>query len=329
MSQANQPVRPRFNILICPDSYILLQEVRKLVTAFKPSSGEWERRVYWGDEEPQPKFWEEFTASQLFGTSYYLLLRQANSWSAATWKKLDAVLPMTVSTCWPIILLEVPFEYNKPKLLAHVNKSKALALATKKGWLFSDQGLTENNVQAYVSKQAANYPHIPPQILHQVALQVPLDATAIANELGKLDIFYSDQANAKDGTALAAKNRDGDVNIFNVIKYIQDGRVDQALKLTAGHRDVEKNFFILLTMLDREFRAIWQTKTGFPPNANPYSQKIRQALARTLSTADIAECMAILVDSEYKLKSGLSTITQCLDQLLLRLCPIFAKYKRR
>ena len=82
-------------------------------------------------------------------------------------------------------------------------------------------------------------------------------------------------------------------------------------------------------MLDREIKAIWQTKTGFPPYAKPFVQQIRQGFARALSIKDLADCMSILVEYETKLKKGTATINQCLDQMLLGLCRIFGKAKGR
>ena len=53
---------------------------------------QWERHVYWGDEEPPQRFWEQLTLQGLFGAPRALIVRQANQWPAAVWKKISHAL---------------------------------------------------------------------------------------------------------------------------------------------------------------------------------------------------------------------------------------------
>ena len=87
MSQSKSPARPGFSFLVCPDIRLLRAQLDAQQAAH--AAHDWERHVYWGDEDPPPRFWEQLTLQGLFGKSRLLVLRQANLWSAAVWKKIS------------------------------------------------------------------------------------------------------------------------------------------------------------------------------------------------------------------------------------------------
>ncbi|MBQ7584660.1 MAG: hypothetical protein IJU40_00220, partial [Desulfovibrionaceae bacterium] len=174
MALTSKGSRPPFFFFIGPDMLLFKEEIDRLISSYPPSFGTWQKKVYWGDDSPTPKFWGEFTLSQLLGTSTYLVLRYANKWSASTWEKLDIVLKETSASCWPLIFLEVPNERGHPKIPSHISKAQSLKLAKKKGWVYANPGLTTNSILEYIKAQAAQfYPHIPPQILFNVSLEIP------------------------------------------------------------------------------------------------------------------------------------------------------------
>ena len=94
---------PGFTFLICPDSRLLQAHMEGLLSAAKADS-RWERHVYWGDEEPPPRFWEQLTLQGLFGTPRVLVARQAHMWPAAIWKKISAALGHPLGTMLALFL---------------------------------------------------------------------------------------------------------------------------------------------------------------------------------------------------------------------------------
>ena len=67
-------VHPGFSFLVCPDGQLLRARMEQLLSSFPPASGQWERHVYWGDEEPSPRFWEQLTLQGLFGAPRVLVV---------------------------------------------------------------------------------------------------------------------------------------------------------------------------------------------------------------------------------------------------------------
>ena len=242
---------------------------------------------------------------------------------ADTWKKLNAVLPQTVATCWPIILLEVPYERKKPKIPDYISKKKCFTFAEKQGWMFSDPGILESTALEYITKLAAKkYPHIPQQVLHNVSVQVPLEAKAIENELCKLEMFYDDSNNISNKEAILNKSRDADINYFAIMQQVMSGNLEHVFKLITTDKDIDKHFFILSVFFEREFKSLWQIKTQASTGSS-----YKQRTASMLSFEDLAQAMGCLVEAEWRLKQGLATGLQCFDYMLITLCKIFAKSK--
>ena len=142
--------RPGFSFLICPDMMLLRGQMEKMLAPY----GDFERHVYWGDEEPPPKFWESLALEGLFGNPQVIVARQAQNWPAPVWKKISKVLGRGQSLAWPIFCLETAFDKGKPKLPAHIAKLRCLSFAGEKGWVWRNEGLTERNLPSHIQQRA-------------------------------------------------------------------------------------------------------------------------------------------------------------------------------
>ncbi len=314
--------RPSFSILICPDSFLWNDEVTRLLKAYPPTSGTWQKKAFFGDDPPTQTFWNEFNTTGLLGTSTYLLVHRAEDWSAKYWTNIDKMIFRLSPYCWPIFCLEVPWEKGKPKIAAYIAKSKCYDIAKKKGWLWQREGLNEKTVQSYIDGRARNYPKLSREVLHELAVSGNLDARSIENELIKLSLYYAGKKELRsDDWKL---KRDQAVNIFTCMRHILEGDLRACLTDMKDDHDIEKVFFYLLTMFDREVRILWEIKTG-QSNLQGPSRRYKDQEAHSVSLGTLARAERLLVEAEWSVKNGAATIPQALDMLLVSLTEVFAR----
>ncbi|MBQ7456368.1 MAG: hypothetical protein IJS54_01975 [Desulfovibrio sp.] len=314
--------RPAFFCFLCPDSYLWEEQLKTLLAQFPPTSGQWEKKSYWGDEDPPPSFWEEFNATGLFGTFHYLLVHQAEKWGAKHWNNIDIMIHRLSPFCWPIFCLEGAWEWGKPKLNPCITKSKCFTIAEKKGWIWKHEGITEKTLRSYLAQQQPRYPNLPKPVFDKLALQGITDARTLENELRKLTIYYDGQKTMPEGEW--GEVREQECNFFSCINHIKAGKIGLAIKDVLYDREVEKVFFILLSMLDREFRLLWELKTGQTTVKGP-SKVYKENDAKAVSLPTLAKAMSVLLEADWSVKRGEASVAQALDTLLVDLSTLFAK----
>ena len=323
--------RPGFTFLICPDSRLLQARLEALVSA-QGDSARWERHVCWGDEEPGPRFWEQLTLQGLFGTPRLLVVRQAQLWPAAVWKKISAALARPSEQCWPFFCLEVAWEKGQPRIPAHIAKLRCLGFADRQDWIWRSEGLNERSIKKYVREraQALGIP-FEADAFEQFCASVPPDAQAVENELEKLLLLRPAAADGQGppwsvGTdMLATSSWVPDCNIFACIRHMEAGNLAAVWKeLARGRKDVEGLLFPLLALLARQFRQLWQICAGEKVRLHPSEAAARQQLARRLGPAGLARCLGLVMDAELAVKSGRHTPEQSLDKLATDLTALFA-----
>lgn len=324
---------PGFTFLICQDSRLLQARMESLLAAAKADSC-WERHVYWGDEDPPPRFWEQLTLQGLFGTPRVLVARQAHLWPAAVWKKISAALGRPSDQCWPFFCLEVGWERGQPKIPAHLAKLRCFAYAEQQGWIWRSEGLTERGLQRHVQTRAAELGlRFAPDALEQFCASVPLAAQAVENELQKLlllappDSLPSPEAPLRvDVSMLATASWSPDCNIFALIRHLEAANFPAVWKeLERGRKDVDSLVFSLLALLAREFRQLWQLHAGENVRMAPADMGPKQQLARRLGVEGLSGGLALVMDTEWQIKSGRRSPDQCLDFLAAELCRLFAR----
>ncbi|MBR4742078.1 MAG: hypothetical protein IK079_04190, partial [Desulfovibrio sp.] len=324
-------MHPKFNLLICPDAQILRTQAQALLAQHPADTGTWQKKVYWGDEEPNTAFWQQFTQSQLFGTCTAMFLHHVEGWSQKTLKKLDIVLQETVPTSWPLLFIEVPWAPPKkgaqpaPKLPDTITAWKSYAQAEKRGWIWRHAGITEQNVGQYLKNRCqALKLNLPNETLQRLSYSVPLDARAIENELNKYALYLSSSASQTTKNILSTV-REKEINIFDCITDIERAMTGKVLQNLLSQKDVEKQYFFLAAMLDRELRILWQLKSGCSVSLHPSIMRMKQNLARRISFDQIAKGMSLLVESEWQIKrNDLSTI-QSLENLIIKMTALFAQ----
>ncbi|WP_291439592.1 DNA polymerase III subunit delta [Desulfovibrio sp.] len=341
--------RPGFSFLVCPDGQLLREHLVRQLSAYPPAVGggllpqnaptQWERHVYWGDEEPPQKFWEHLTLQGLFGAPRALVVRQANLWPAAVWKKISHALARPSDQCWPFFCLEVNWERGQPKVPAHLGKLPCMAFADKKGWIWRQEGLGERTVRKHVLQRCqALGLRFAPDALEQFCASVPPDALAIENELEKLMLLrraMTDSAQEQEaGTPvtlamISTASWSPECDVFACIRHMQAGNLAAVWKELARNKDGDSLLFSLLALLARELRLLWQCQAGENPRMRPQDASAKKQLARRLGPAAIAQGMSLIVDAELQVKSGRRSPDQSLDFLAARMTALFARAQGR
>ncbi|MFR8276613.1 MAG: DNA polymerase III subunit delta [Desulfovibrio fairfieldensis] len=253
--------RPGFSFLVCPDSQLLRAHLAEQLAVFPPAGGPWERHVYWGDEDPPPRFWEQLSLQGLFGASRVLLVRQAQLWPAAVWKKISEALARPSAQCWPFFCLEVNWEKGQPKIPAHIAKLRCLAFADRQGWIWRHEGLTERGVKRHVQQRARDLGlTFEADALEQFCASVPPDAQAIENELQKLSLLRGGTGDAGGGAITAAMTATAawspECNVFACIRHMEAGNLAAVWKELSRSRDSDSLLFSLLALLVCELRLL-------------------------------------------------------------------------
>lgn len=324
--------RPGFSFLVCPDSRLLRTRLKEQLVAFPPADGAWERHVYWGDEEPPPRFWEQLSLQGLFGASRVLLIRQAQFWPAAVWKKISRALARPSAQCWPFFCLEVNWEKGQPKIPAHIARLRCLAFADKQNWIWRHEGLTERDIRRYVQQRARHLAlDFEADALEQFCASVPPDAQAIENELEKLALLRGNGGADGGGKITAAMTATAawspDCNVFACIRHMEAGNLAAVWKELSRSRDSDSLLFSLLALLARELRLLWQIRAGEKVRLHPSEAGLKKQLALRLGPRGLAEGMAFVADAEWQVKSGRRTPEQTLEFLAAGLTRLFGMWQ--
>lgn len=284
-----------------PDPELLGQ---RMAASLERAGAGLERHVYWGDEDPPPIFWSQLCQENLFGARRLLIVRQAQLWSQAIWKRMGPALGRMSGQCIAAFCFEVPFEKGRPKIPAHLTKSPFFASAQKAGRVIPCPPLGPNEIGRHVQKRAASLGlEFDPAALAEFCANIPADARAIENELQKFSLAGNGHI-SPEMAALSPWHPEG--NVFALIRCVLAGNLAGAWREAARSKDKERLFFGLGSLLARDLRKAWQPDSPRPGRA---------ALANAL------DLLAIL---EYRVKNGELATDQALEALVCGMCAIFA-----
>lgn len=315
--------RPGFSFLVCPDGYMLRGALDEALAAWPPERGAWERHVFWGDEEPAPRFWELLSLEELFGAARAIVVRQAQLWPAAVWKKLSRAIARPSARAWPLFCLEGEWEKRRPKIPAHITRLRCFVFADERGWVWRGEGLGERDLGRHVRARARTLGlSFAPDALEQFCASVPPDGLAIENELRKLLLMAGTDAVSTAMTATGGWSPE--CNVFACIRQMEQGNLAGVWRELARSEDGDRLLFSLLALLAREWRLLWQLLAGEDVRLHPSDASAKRALAQRLGAGGIARGFAALADAEWQVKSGRRSPAQALESLAVEMAALCA-----
>lgn len=319
---AKTDARPGFSVLICPDSELLKERAESLLAEHPPASGEWERRVFWGDEEPTQVFWDALSQTSLFVSNRQVIVRQANLWKVDVWKNLSSALARPRENVWPFLCLEVGWEKGKFKIPAHIEKLKCMEFARKKGWLWERKGLEGAELEKFVAQEARRAKvSFEPEALRLFLENVIPDASAIRMEINKLAILNRGEKIVPETLSIDSGTYERDA--FGTLKKIEAGNWRGVLEdINSGNQS--NRLFFLLAVTERELRLFWQLLDGATPRMPKDEAPIKRKIASRLGKQGAARGFAIVANAEWQVKSGSRTPEQTLETFCYEITTLFA-----
>lgn len=310
--------KPGYSFLVSPDSRLLLEELNRLLSR---DNGPWERNVFWGDEEPDSRFWSSLRQQGLFAGKRAVIVRNAQDWPAAVWKTISAILANSCADIWPIFCLEVEQEKGKFKIPACIQKTNCFLFAQKSGWIWSAPALAGSALRKYVEVHAAQLGlNLEGELLTEFCSLVPADASAIASELAKLTMLAENGQIKREMFQSGLTNAESDA--FALVRQLE------LQNLPAAWREVSRGnaanlLFFLVALLAKEMRLFWQLENGESPWLPAQEASLKKSLAKKLGRAGISSGFCALADAEWQVKSGRQTPEQTLEVLVIHFVMLF------
>ena len=294
--------RPGFFFCICPDHGLTRAHIEEKLLSRSPEE---KARVFWGDEGLDARFWNALNLVSLDSSFHVLILRQAHLLKADEWRALSHALGTPHSSTLPVICLEGPWDKGKPRIPAHIAKSKCLEFAQLRKWTWASPGLDKNSLRPYLQA-----------VLRSRGLSAGSDVLAFLAEIAIPDAFavqtLADQLElaAQDGrvTREIIRGMAGfarEALIFDVVRHMEQGREALAWKalLSIGDGD-EDLLFPLLGLMARDARLLWQLHAGEQAYVPRFLEDEKRELSGRLGFDGIARILDAIVDAEKSVKCG-------------------------
>lgn len=312
--------RPGFTFLFCPDPELVRQRIRSLLAG---QSGEFERRVYWADDEVfPPAFWQDLSVASLFACPKAVVLRRTEVLPDAFWSQLSPHLAGFNATVWPIFCMEGTWDKGRPRRPKALAKQKFWAVAEKRGWVLEIPGLTAKGLPAFLRQEIKERGlDAPVGVLKRLAELLPLDAAAAAVELDKLALAAGGRGRITPAD-LAAVAFAPELDVFDFVRAAVAGTAPVKVwaRVLADHQasSNDKILFAFLGILVREARLLWELAHGETPSARIPSFILDQKadLARRLGPARVAGIFDLALQAEMGIKSGQRDPEQAFEALV-------------
>ncbi|MFW5501035.1 MULTISPECIES: DNA polymerase III subunit delta [unclassified Maridesulfovibrio] len=323
--------RPGYMFLICPDAELLHANIAELQE--KHGATDYEKKVYWADEDLPQQFWDDLTLQTLFGSSKVVILRRAHKLKAAVWDNIDKTVASLASSSFLFICLESQWKSKAAPIPAVLKKRKCWKFADKQKWVWKSAGLDQKSISGFVGKWArANGLHIDSPVLNALSQALPKDARAARLELDKLDLAAGPERKIlMEHVGLIAHSEEMD--FFAFMRSMSEGGdpVEIWRRVLTNHSEKDSMIFMLTASLTREARALWMMIHGEDSEVRlpPFVKKQKQALAQRLGPARIARLFDIVMEAEIGIKTGQRKPEQALELLVASLTSLFAPPQRR
>ncbi|WP_320170957.1 DNA polymerase III subunit delta [Maridesulfovibrio sp.] len=318
--------RPGYMFLICPDAELLHARIKELQEQFHAQ--DYEKKVYWADEEFPRQFWGDLTLQTLFGSDKIIILRRAHSLKAAVWDSLDKTIAALAGSSFLIMCLEGKWERKGPPVPAVLKKRKCWKFADKKKWTWQSAGLDEKTISGFVGKWAVeNGIAVDKQVLQALAKALPKDARAARLELDKLDLAAGPERKLSMEHVDLVVHSD-EMDFFQFMRSMSEGGdpVEIWRRVLTNHSEKDSMIFMLTASLTREARALWMILHGEESAVRlpPFVKRQKQELARRLGPARIARMFDMVLEAELGIKTGQRRPEQALELLVASLTSLFA-----
>ena len=318
--------RPGYIFLTCPDAELLHGRIAEILDS--NNSSDFEKKVYWADDELPSTFWDDLTLQTLFGSSKAIILRRAHTLKVATWKMLDKALSALSSSSFLFLCLEGAWTKKSAPIPAVLKKQKCWQYAEKQNWVWQSAGLDEKSITGFINQWSARTSILMDNGVKQALTKaLPKDARAAKLELDKLELAAGPEKKLlMDHLDMIAFSED--MNFFEFMNAMSQGgdTIEIWRRVLTNHMEKDSMIFMLTASLTREARNLWmmlhgeESSVGLPP----FVKKQKKVLAQRLGPARIAKIFDIVLEAEIGIKTGSRRPEQALELLVAALTSLFA-----
>jgi DNA polymerase-3 subunit delta len=317
--------RPGFTFMVCPDAEILQRTTRKLLA--EHWGEEYERRVFWGDDEAlPPEFWTELTTPSLLGSNKALVVRRAHKLKADDFAKLERPLAGKSSSIWPVFCLEAEWSRRGPTFPQALSRKKYFKVAQDRGWVVQSPGLTRKGAGDFVKQWAAREGlAAPPKAVQALAAAIPLDGRAASLELDKIALAAEGGAVAPELAELVAPHADMDLFGFFETLSAKGAAGEVWPQVLRDHAKSESMLFGLVGYIGRQARQYALLLAGEEAKVNlpPFIRNKLSQQARRLGPAGVAKLFDLALEADTAVKSGRLSQEQSLETLVSGLIALY------
>lgn len=278
-------------------------------------------KVFWGDEELPPQFWQSMTVAVMMGSPCAVVLRRAQEQSEEFWTKLAPVLAMARKSIWPIICLEGDWKAGKPAITKAVSKEKFWPVAQKNRWVWEHPGLSKSTLGAELDRFSAKHGLRFGQGVKQVLVDsLPTVTIALRHELDKI-LLLAGEDKIIQLTHLDAMSRENPFDLFEFLRFVQTpatrhkawNRILNDPAMASGDM-----LFPFSAVLIREARQLWQLAVGEDDKVQLYPRlkDEKKRLATQLGTARISMLWELALRADTDVKTGRLRPAQVLEALV-------------
>lgn len=317
---------PDVLFLVCPDGQLINRKIEHVLRG----AGEFERKVFWGDDEPPlPEvFWQNLTVQNLFATPKALVVRRAHLLKADDWDRIAAGLPAKPKSVLSFFCLEGEWKKKAP-IPAVLTRRPLFKAAEKRGWVWEQPGLDARGMAEFVRSWANERGlTLAPGAQQALARVLPCDARAATLELEKIELAAGDARKVTPDLAdLIAGSQEMD--FFAFTDALSQGGDAYGIwrRVMQDHlkQPKEQMLFPLLGSLAREARILGLILAGEESRAkvHPFVVQKKASLARKLGPKGVAALFDLCMAAELGVKSGERRTEQALEKLVADLTRIY------
>lgn len=318
---------PGFYFCISKDVLLCKKHIEELLLTLPEA---WQNNLatftFWPDDLKDNKYFDALTLQSLSAEKKLVILRSAQSITAADWKRISTLLATPRSHVLPVFFLECLWEKASPKIPSFITKLKCFDFAKKQGWFYENIGINEKNIANYISKEANSQGlQLDKEVMQLLSQSAIFDALSIQMLLSQLSLFAQDGNITKDIVSQITAQAP-ELALFDLIKDMENGNTRKIWTRLSLESDKGESFlFPLIAILARDARILWQLRAGENPYVSPYIKEHKTKQAKKFGFTGIAKIFQIVLDADLAVKSGKNDPLQVLESVIISYTNLFKK----
>ena len=331
---------PHVFLLAGEESYYVRRAEEAILRRLLPAAEDRaDALIRYEEMPPIDTLMESLETAPFFTDKIVVLVRDAAIFRAAKKKDGDADAPTSKDTAADALIARLadllPTTYVIFTLATKPDKRRKLYQTVEKyGRVLESEPVRPWTVENWLNGQLREmgrsmHPKARTFFLNVVGIMPTISLAFLDRQLEKLTL-YTDNPQFTEDDLRAAFSEMPEVSVFALMDAVSARDVRQALDLLARCRADGVHFTVLLALLVRHVRQLWQAKrllmNGTPPKGlgkimglHPFIAEKLGGHAKAISESTLHSAVLALADADYLLKTGQAG-DELLEDIVIRLC---------